>query len=104
MPNSTFRPEPASLPRAAYRGWWPVAAACVLAIGVTCAQAQTPPAAGEVHESGGHRFRLVPVADGLQNPWSIAFLPGGDILVTERGSQGAGPAQLRAIRGGTLQP
>jgi glucose/arabinose dehydrogenase len=79
------------------------AAVCALALGVACADAQTPaaPAAPDtttVHESGGHRFRLVTVADGLMHPWSIAFLPNGDILVTER------TGQLRAIRGGKLQP
>ena len=36
------------------------------------------------------------MADGLVNPWSIAFLPGGDILVTER------PGRLRIIRDGLL--
>jgi len=38
------------------------------------------------------------VADGLMNPWSIAFLPGGDMLVTER------PGRLRIIRNGKLLP
>ena len=41
-------------------------------------------------------FRLVTVASGLENPWSIAFLPGGEILVTERAGR------LRVIRGGQL--
>jgi glucose/arabinose dehydrogenase len=97
----------------------PAAAACVLALGVVAAGAQTAPDPNQVHEYGGHRFRLVTVADGLQNPWSLAFLPNGDMLVTERGAQvtgrGApppaagqpalgGPGQLRIIRGGKLQP
>jgi glucose/arabinose dehydrogenase len=97
----------------------PVAAALVLALGVACADAQTAPDPAQVHESGGHRFRLVTVADGLQNPWSLAFLPNGDMLVTERGAQSTGqgtpppaagqpafggPGQLRIIRGGKLQP
>ena len=37
-----------------------------------------------------HRnLRVVVVARGLEQPWSIAFLPGGDMLVTER------PGRLR---------
>ena len=39
----------------------------------------------------GVAFKLVPVADGLQNPWSVAFLPGGKMLVTER------PGRLRVV-------
>lgn len=45
-----------------------------------------------------HReLRVVVVADGLRQPWSIAFLPSGDMLVTERGGN------LRLIRDGRLQ-
>lgn len=43
-------------------------------------------------------FRTVMVADGLQHPWSIAWLPDGTALVTER------TGRLRAIRGGRLDP
>ena len=38
------------------------------------------------------------VATGLVNPWSLAFLPNGDILVTER------PGRLRIVRNGVLDP
>jgi glucose/arabinose dehydrogenase len=43
-------------------------------------------------------IRVVTVAKGLSNPWSIAFLPDGNLLVTER------PGRLRIIRNGTLDP
>ena len=38
------------------------------------------------------------VARGLVNPWGMAFLPDGGMLVTER------PGRLRVIRNGTLDP
>ena len=50
-----------------------------------------PPAAGQ------EEFRAVTVVEGLENPWSMAFLPNGDMLVTERAGR------LRLIRGGQLQ-
>ena len=45
-----------------------------------------------------HKVRVVVVARGLVHPWSLAFLPGGNILITERGGQ------LRMIRDGVLDP
>jgi len=46
----------------------------------------------------GDQYRIVTVAEGLAHPWSLAFLPGGDMLVTER------PGRLRIIRNGALLP
>jgi glucose/arabinose dehydrogenase len=60
------------------------------------------PVAGQspLHRSAYHDYRIVTVAEGLERPWSIAFLPGGggDMLVTER------PGRLRIIRNGMLLP
>ena len=36
------------------------------------------------HTSREHRFEVVPVVTGLEHPWAVAFLPDGDLLVTER--------------------
>ena len=47
--------------------------------------------------SANHDYRVVKVADGLITPWSIAFLPGGDMLITER------PGRLRLVRNGLLR-
>jgi aldose sugar dehydrogenase len=51
-----------------------------------------------VMHAADHDYRVVVVAGGLVNPWSMAFLPGGDMLVTER------PGRLRIIRNGRLLP
>lgn len=58
--------------------------------------AATASAQSAVMKSAYHDYRVVSVADGLINPWSIAFLPGGDILITER------PGRLRIVREGRL--
>lgn len=43
-------------------------------------------------------YRLTTVAEGLSFPWCLAFLPNGDMLVTERSGG------LRVIRDGVLDP
>lgn len=55
-------------------------------------------AQSEIRTSAHHDYRVVTVAEGLVNPWSIAFLPGGDMLVTERAGR------LRIVRDGRLLP
>ena len=71
----------------------------MLAVGASLLVA-APTSAQEatVYRSAHHDFRVVTVAEGLEHPWSIAFLPDGDILVTER------PGRLRIIRDGRLLP
>ena len=52
----------------------------------------------EFHTAEGQDIRVVVVARGIPHPWSLAFLPDGSMLVTERGGR------LRIIRGGALDP
>jgi aldose sugar dehydrogenase len=67
------------------------------------ARVAPPPAAPlgagpwEYHTASGP-IRAEVVARGLVNPWSIAWTPDGDALVTER------PGRLRVIRDGVLDP
>jgi len=70
----------------------------LIALGFLVSVAIPEDSRAQIHRSTLHDYRVVPVSDGLQNPWSIAFLPGGDILVTER------PGRLRVIREGMLLP
>ncbi|WP_442900206.1 PQQ-dependent sugar dehydrogenase, partial [Geoalkalibacter sp.] len=49
-------------------------------------------------ESQEHSFRLVTLVTGLEHPWSLAFLPDGRMLVSER------PGRLRVIENGKLDP
>ncbi|MEH6559167.1 MAG: PQQ-dependent sugar dehydrogenase [Oceanicoccus sp.] len=50
----------------------------------------------DVVGSALHQFRVVPVVEGLETPWSMAWLPNGDMLVTER------PGRLRVVKEGIL--
>lgn len=78
-----------------------LAAAASLALVAGQAQAQAPAAPSNTFMAQGDpslnvSFELTAMAEGLDHPWSIAFLPGGDMLVTER------PGRLRVIRNGQL--
>jgi glucose/arabinose dehydrogenase len=72
------------------------------AFGIAAALVATAAAAvvsgDTVLRSALHDYQLVTVADGLIQPWSVAFLPGGDTLITER------PGRLRIVRNGKLLP
>jgi len=45
-----------------------------------------------------HKIRVVVIAKGFAHPWSLVFLPDGDMLVTERAGK------LRVVRHGMLDP
>ena len=111
-------------PTTRVRATWSVAAAALLLTAVTFAeQAQTPaaapggppaaapqlgpfprmqpspvPEAAREFDTVQQRIRVVPVVKGLAAPWSIAFLPNGDMLVTEK------VGRLRIVRNGMLDP
>ena len=57
---------------------------------------ETQEAQEEISASPAYQLEIV--ADGLELPWSLAFLPDGDMLVTEL------PGQLRYVRQGALEP
>ena len=70
---------------------------CTLALGLALS-AGTVVSSDTVFRSALHDYRVTTVVEGLVQPWSIAFLPSGDMLVTER------PGRLRIIRQGKLLP
>ncbi len=72
---------------------------CLLAVAALVAvdapvplEAQSP-----VFQSERGPYRVTTVVPALQDPWAMAWLPNGDMLVTER------PGRLRIVRGGQLQ-
>ena len=56
----------------------------------------SPINANENYSSEKAFFHVETVVEGLENPWSVDFLPDGRILVTER------PGRLRSVDNGKL--
>ena len=82
---------------------------CFLALIIAiAASAQAPPIGIPVAPLGNgpfiydtaeqHKIKVSIVARGLAHPWSLAFLPEGTMLLTER------PGRLRIVRNGKLDP
>jgi glucose/arabinose dehydrogenase len=63
-----------------------------------CLLAATDFASAQTFSSERHEIRLATMVRGLVHPWSLAFLPNGDMLVTER------VGRLRIVRNGELSP
>jgi aldose sugar dehydrogenase len=55
-------------------------------------------AAAQTFRSNEHAFRVVRVVEGLEQPWSLAFLPDGRMLITEKAGR------LRVVAKGVLDP
>jgi glucose/arabinose dehydrogenase len=70
----------------------------LLAGGGLAQQTTAPDLGPRVLDVQGGKIRVTTVASGLFHPWSLAFLPDGAILVTERNGK------LRIIRNGVLSP
>lgn len=51
---------------------------------------------GDVPKS--NNFKKTTILSGLENPWSMTWLPDGSMLITER------PGRLRIVRNGKLEP
>src|SRR5262245_58322821 len=89
-----------------FRSWKPlfvliVSGLCGLSLALSAQQGQPQIGIAPVTLSAGpytfdtaeqHKIRVVVVARGLVHPFSLAFLPNGDALVTERGTK------LRIVR------
>ena len=80
------------------------AAVTLVALAAQFAQAQdlrgSPPlpALPQTYPTSDYPIRVVELAGGLANPWSMAWLPNGDMLITERAGR------LRILRDGRLDP
>ena len=75
-----------------------VASEPIQVLGQDKAAPKAEKAKGAKGKAGGARIKTTVIASGLNHPWSMAWLPNGDILVTER------VGKLRLIHDGVLDP
>jgi len=68
----------------------------IIGVSLMLSAALTANAQSDVYFAANYGYRITTVADGLVQPWSMAWLPNGDMLVTEK------PGRLRIIRDGRL--
>jgi aldose sugar dehydrogenase len=81
------------------RGTVPAAPPAGPAGGARSARSSPPlPSLPQTFETALYKIRVSVVAHGLAHPWSLAFLPDGNMLVTER------EGRLRIVRNGVLDP
>jgi len=73
-----------------------LAAASVIALGII-AGARAPDRDVREFQTEDYPIRVAPVVSGLSHPWSLAFLPDGDMLITER------DGRLRRVHNGMLE-
>mgnify|MGYP006074534241 FL=1 len=76
-----------------FRNLLKLAGITLLAIAATNVSAQS-----DIYHAANHDYKVVTVAEDLVQPWSMAWLPGGDMLITEK------PGRLRIVRDGRLLP
>jgi glucose/arabinose dehydrogenase len=83
---------------------WPALFGVTSLFVVVASGAQQPPTPSgakpletQLLSAAGQPVRVIPI-NGLSRPWALAFLPDGDILITER------IGKLRIIRHGVLDP
>ena len=72
--------------------------AVISAFAIALSLVASVPSVAQTVKSDEHEFRVVKVVEGLDHPWSVAFLPDGRMLVTERSGR------LRIVRDGKLDP
>lgn len=64
----------------------------------TATTAEASPAQVASASGSTQKFRQVTIVEGLVRPWSLAWLPDGTLLITEKAGQ------LRRVRNGKLEP